>query len=114
MAHPSRSKEHELPEMKRTVFRAKTGEQIYFAKEGGQWRATVTERIGACSLQEVLPVFCERHGDIATALGSLRAKQIPRLKSLIHVMRRPRSAGVQRFVYIGEEFLSEIVVSVHS
>ena len=87
------------------IFVAQGGQRVHFMYKNDQWQASVMERIGAFSRTEVLPVFCERHGDIAATLRALQGKPDKYVQQRIHVMTARQIPYVPKLVFIGEQSL---------
>ena len=84
---------------------AQGGHPVRFMHRDGQWWASVRERIGAFYRVWMLPVACERHGDVAKALADLQDKPTQYTQRRIHVMHTKQTPYVPQFVYLGAQGL---------
>ena len=84
-------------------FLAQGGQHVRFMYHDGQWQASVRGRIGEFYRSEVLPVVCERHGDVAKALADLQGKPDKYVQRRIHVL--PGQGHHPPMVYIGVQGL---------
>ena len=85
------------------VFLAQGGHQVRFIRKDAQWQASVRERIGEFYRVVVLPVVCERYGDVAKALADLQEKPARYTQRRIHVL--PAAPPYIAMVYLGVQGL---------
>ena len=72
-------------------------------RKDAQWQASVREPIGEFYRVEVLPVACQRHGDVEKALAELQEKPARYTQRRIHVL--PAAPPYIAMVYLGVQGL---------
>ena len=104
----------EYPATVSYAFSDREDHQLNFKYENGQWKATVREKIGVFSRQEVLPVVCQGHEDIDRCLLDLQGKPTGCIRRNIHVVRTKQDKSPSKFVYLGRQGLQGGGHSVYS